>query len=129
MPDGAASRVGVVGVGRMGRPMALAMGRAGLDVRVFDLSPAAVAAAGPIATARSCASTATGSRGRRRTSTAGWAAPPTPSTRCGTARSLGNRLANYLALDDQSFLPLSDVNHRHPPDSLHIRGLATAANL
>jgi 3-hydroxyisobutyrate dehydrogenase-like beta-hydroxyacid dehydrogenase len=37
----AIARVGVIGVGRMGGPMALNLRRAGFDVRAYDVSPAA----------------------------------------------------------------------------------------
>src|SRR5262245_58134514 len=39
------NRVGFIGVGRMGGPMALNLHRAGFEVRAYDASPAAVQAA------------------------------------------------------------------------------------
>ncbi|WP_431283203.1 3-hydroxyisobutyrate dehydrogenase [Humitalea sp. 24SJ18S-53] len=54
------ARIGFVGLGNMGGPMARNLARAGHEVRVFDLAPAAIAAATGCIPAASAADAATG---------------------------------------------------------------------
>lgn len=54
------ARIGFVGLGNMGGPMARNLAKAGHDVRVFDLAPAAIAAATGCVPAGSAADAATG---------------------------------------------------------------------